>query len=306
MYESLKMTGAIFHIYIFAFDDLSLHILNDLRLENATIIPLKEFENKQLLDVKKDRTTAEYCWTCTSSTIEYVFDNFHLPVCTYIDADLYFYRSPEILLEELNQGKTVLITGHRYSWFSKIYEEKRAGKFCVQFITFVNEPKGKIILKHWIGQCIEWCYARYEDGKFGDQKYLDEWPVMYNNVKISEHPGAGVAPWNILLYHIFRSSDSIVGIERRTGIKFDIIFFHFHFVRFMDNGTIDLGWNTITGDIQKCLYIPYINKIKEIEHNLESKFKGYKRMYYSSKPSGFKDYVKYIIKKISKFNIIET
>jgi hypothetical protein len=74
----------------------------------------------------------------------------------------------------------------------------------------------------------------------------------------------------------------------------------------MDNGTVDLGWNRIPGDIQKCLYIPYINKIIETEHKLESKFKGYKTRLYPTQPSGFKDYVKYVIKKISGFNIIKT
>jgi len=306
MYESLKVTCASFHIYIFAFDELSFQILNDLHLDSVTIIPLEKFENEQLLDVKKDRSRAEYCWTCTSSTIEYVLTNFNVPACTYIDADLFFYKSPDILTGELNHGKTVLITEHRYSWFSKIFEEKRAGRFCVQFVTFMNEPKSRMILNHWISQCIEWCYARYEDGKFGDQKYLDEWPETYNNVKISEHHGAGVAPWNILQYQIFRSADSIRGIEKKTGREFSLIFYHFHFIRFMDNGTIDLGWNRIPGDIQKLLYIPYINKIKEMEHNLESKFKGYKTKFYPTQPSGFKEHVKYVIKKIFKFNIIKT
>ncbi len=306
MYESLKVSCASFHIYIFAFDELCFQILNDLHPDSATIIPLEKFENKQLLDVKKERTRAEYCWTCTSSTIEYVLANFNVPACTYIDADLYFYRSPEILINELNQEKTVLITEHRYSLLSKLYEEKRAGRFCVQFVTFINEPESRLILKHWISQCIEWCYARYEDGKFGDQKYLDEWPVKYNNVKISEHPGAGIAPWNIIQYHIFRRSDSLMGIELKTGKEFDIVFFHFHFVRFMDNGIVDLGWNRIPGDIQDYLYIPYINKIKETEHNLESKFNGYKARFYATQPSGFKNYIKFVLKKISGFNIIKT
>ena len=305
MYESLKSVQKNFHLYIFSFDDLSYEILKALDLENVTVIPLVEFENEELLSVRKSRTRAEYCWTCTSSTIEYIFEKFNVSACTYIDADLLFYNSPDVLLKELNESKTVLITEHRYSWFSKLYEEKRAGRFCVQFITFTNETQSRKILKHWISQCIDWCYARYEDGKFGDQKYLDEWPEIYDNIKISDHSGAGVAPWNILKYNIFSTQDGARGTEKKTGKKFDMIFYHFHFVRFMDNGTVDLGWNPIPGDIQQFLYVPYIKKIREIEQNLESKFDGYKTRYYPTQVSGFKDYVKYVIKKISGFNIIK-
>ena len=305
MYESLRKTCTDFHIYIFAFDDLSFQILNKLKLESATIISLNTFESEEILSVKNSRTKAEYCWTCTSSTIEYVLQTYNVHSCTYIDADLYFYNSPAVLLSELNEKHTVLITEHRYGWLSKSFEEKRAGRFCVQFITFVNDTKSRIILKNWINQCIDWCYARYEDGKFGDQKYLDSWPDLYDNVLVSEHLGAGIAPWNISQYRIYSQGESLCGVEKKTGKKFDVIFYHFHFVRFMENGDIDLGWNSIPGDIQDLFYIPYINKIKEIEHSFTSNYEEYKIKYYPTQPSGFKDYVKYVIKKISRFNLIK-
>ena len=68
MYNSLEECGTDFHLYIFAFDDVSFEILNQLNLKHATIISLKEFEDEKLLDVKPSRSKAEYCWTCTSST----------------------------------------------------------------------------------------------------------------------------------------------------------------------------------------------------------------------------------------------
>ena len=95
-----------------------------------------------LIRGKKDRISAEYCWTCTSSIISYVLKNFNVPDCTYIDSDLIFYSDPSVLISEMNRSKkNVLITEHRFSYLPRLYEIKRAGRFCVQFMTFRNERK---------------------------------------------------------------------------------------------------------------------------------------------------------------------
>ena len=160
MYESLKETINNFHLYIFAFDDFSYRILKNLELDRSTVISLQEFENQELLKAKDTRTRAEYCWTSTSSVIEYVLDKYKVESCTYLDADLYFYGSPSVLLDELSGEKSVMITEHRYYGLAHIFEQKRAGRFCVQFITFRNEKESRKILGKWIKQCIDWCYNR--------------------------------------------------------------------------------------------------------------------------------------------------
>ena len=120
MYESLKQHSPGFHLYILAFDDLSYSLLHSVNLEYATIIPLSDFETDELKEVKKDRTLAEYCWTCTPSSISFVMKNFNLSQCTYIDADLYFYSDPSALISEMQEnGKSVLITEHRLSTLPK-------------------------------------------------------------------------------------------------------------------------------------------------------------------------------------------
>jgi hypothetical protein len=305
MYDSLKEHAPGFHLYIFAFDDLTYTILVELKLENTTIISLKEFENEDLLGIKSSRTRAEYCWTCTSSTIDYVFNTYNVQECTYLDADLFFYASPAILLNEIPENKSVLITEHRFSKFARIFEQKRAGRFCVQFITFNNTKGSRSILKRWAQQCIEWCFARYEDGKFGDQKYLDTWPDEYPDVHILEHPGGGVAPWNLRQYNFNRAESKIFGINRKTKTNFDIIFFHFHFVKILANGYADLGWNRLNKKNLDLLYLPYIRKIVDKEKLLEGLFPNYKQAFASVETNGLREKVKSMYKRVTHYNLVK-
>ena len=305
LYDSLKKNIVDFHIYIFAFDSLAYDILQKSNLSNASIIPLKAFENKALLDIKESRSKAEYCWTCTSYVILYVIQTFKVQSCTYLDADLFFFGSPEILLNEIPEKKSVLITEHRYSRLAQKYEEKRAGRFCVQFITFHDTPESIAILKKWIVQCIDWCYSRYEDGKFGDQKYLDIWPLEYPEVHVLQNIGGGVAPWNAMQYDFIFKDGKIAGRVHGSDEHFEVIFFHFHFVRITDKGFADLGWNRLSKDVKDGFYKPYIDKIVCKEKYLESTFPEYKRLNSSSVHSGMKETLKYFFKSIFRYNLIK-
>ena len=120
----------------------------------------------------------------------------------------------------------VLITEHRYS--PEYDQTKMSGKYCVQFMTFKNTPNGLNILKWWRNACLVWCYARVENGKFGDQKYLDDWTNRFEGVHELKHLGGGVAPWNLQQYDFVCEGEKIWGIELKTGEKFPLVFFHFH------------------------------------------------------------------------------
>ena len=78
LYESLLKNCNDFHLYIFAFDSKTFEILKKKNLEYVTVIPLSEFEDEDLLQVKSTRTIAEYCWTSTASTIRYSIINYKL------------------------------------------------------------------------------------------------------------------------------------------------------------------------------------------------------------------------------------
>jgi hypothetical protein len=306
MYESLKKQSASFHLFIFAFDELCYNILIDLKLDGVTVISLSEFETPELIGVKKNRTVAEYCWTCTPSTIDYVLKNYDVPACTYIDSDLYFYSDPAILISELEEsGKSVLITEHRYSTLPRLHGEKKAGRFCVQFITFLKEKDSLEVLEKWRAQCIDWCFARYEEGKFGDQKYLDEWPSLYSNIHILKHQGGGIAPWNLTQFTFNRENDSLLGTSRKDNTGFMVVFYHFQYVKFMSDGYCDIGWYFISSDAKKLFYEPYLKKIIDIELRIREVNGNFKSGLTSFKTDTFRNTIKTVFKKISGYNILK-
>jgi len=265
LYRSLKNVCDDFHIYIFAFDNTCFNILTKMNLEKATIISLKDFEDKELLNVKSSRTKAEYCWTSTSSTILYVLQKYKVDSCTYLDADLYFYSSPEPIFNELTDN-SILITEHRYS--PKYDKSKKSGKYCVQFITFKNDEYGLKSLEWWRERCIEWCYNRFEDGKFGDQLYLDDWTTRFDGVHVMQNQGGGLAAWNVQQYKFFNKNKSLYCKEIKSGKDFKVIFYHFHYLRLYKNNIIELGRRFLSNQVRDYFYKPYILLLDEIKNEI--------------------------------------
>lgn len=186
-----------FMLWIVCMDEEVEHSLRQLNLADVALIPLREIETEALLAVKPGRSRGEYCWTMTPFTPSAVMDRApQAERVTYLDSDLYFFDKPQILFDEFEQsGKHVLITDHAYAPEYDVAE--KSGRFCVQFMAFRRTEPGLKVLRSWQDQCVEWCFARYEPGRFGDQKYLDEWPVKFaDEVHILQQADRTLAPWN--------------------------------------------------------------------------------------------------------------
>ena len=219
LYESLCKTCEEFHLYIMAFNDKAYDVLTELNLPYLTVVHLKDFEDEKLLEVKPTRTRAEYCWTCGPSVIYYFITKYNLDSCTYLDADLMFFRSPQILFDEIGYN-SVAITDHFASY------DIPQGRYCVQFMYFKNDEEGMKALKWWRDSCIDWCYARFENGKYGDQKYLEDFPRLFKKVCILKNRGGGLAAWNFGQYSYDAHNLKI----SYNNELFDIVFVHFHAV----------------------------------------------------------------------------
>ena len=267
LHASLEKVCPSFHLYVLAFNKECYNYLVNANLQNLTVISLDDFEDDELLKIKPTRSIAEYCWTCTPSIILFCIKKYALPSCTYLDADMIFYHDPSILLSEMGE-QSILLTEHRYT---KDYDQsKKSGLYCVQFMCFKDTPEGMKALTWWRERCIEWCYARHEDGKFGDQKYLDDWLSRFKGVHVLQNPGGGLAPWNLQQFTFFKKNASLYIIEKKSGITYPLVFFHFHGVKFYTNQYISCcdALYQIDSNTKKLIYLPYFKLLMEIEDRL--------------------------------------
>ena len=242
LYHSLEKYADEFCLYILCMDDISFHTLNKIRLQNAVIISEASILDDVLVEIKKERARSEYCWTCTPLLVEYVLNHYSVKDCTYIDADMMFYSNPETLLDELYAaGASVGIIGHRFPKnIAKNKRERYYGRYCVEFNTFLNDDRGRAVLKDWKENCLKQCTMELGENGFGDQKYLEKWEEEFEGIYEYQNVGAGVAPWNICDYRPEMLGEKIQLIYRHKE-KCDLIFYHFQSLMVLDGRKIFIG-----------------------------------------------------------------
>jgi hypothetical protein len=261
LYESLRRHSGPFELWVLCLDEETGEVLRKLTLPGIRPVPLHSLEaaDPALRTVKPDRSRVEYYFTCTPSWIHFVVERQgEGEVVTYLDADLLFYSDPSLLYEELGEG-SVMAVPHRFPVRARSRE--KFGIFNVGFLAFRNNTVSASCLSRWRDQCLEWCYDRVEDGRFGDQKYLDEWPDrLAPHFRVLENPGGGLAPWNWRNYQItVEGGDILVDGER-------LVFFHFHGLKALGRGVYDVGSGAagISRIVRQQIYGRYIRALEEV------------------------------------------
>jgi hypothetical protein len=178
---------------------------------------------------------------------------------TYLDADLFFFSSPEHLFRELGD-RSVGIIGHRFP--PHLEDRIQYGIYNVGWLSFRRDTDGIECLSWWRERCIEWCYDRVEDNRFADQKYLDDWPTRFHGVAVLSHPGGNLAPWN-LSNHSLSLSGGEVKVDGQP-----LVFFHFHGLKQLSRWTYDPGWKEFDippSPVLTMIYRPYIRALRHFE-----------------------------------------
>lgn len=292
LYNSLLKNCDSFKLWILCFDDITYDLLKRMNLRNIELISLKEFEDEELLRIKNTRSPVEYYWTCTPSLPLYILKKEQsLDMVTYLDADLFFYSSPLPIYKEFGDN-SILIVKHNYSTLYEKYQ-KTSGEYNVQFLIFRNDYNAIECLRWWREMCIEWCYFKHENGKLGDQKYLDDWLERFKKVHILKHSGGGVAPWNVQKYSMRRVNNKVFIDDQ------ELIFYHFHQLNILSPTKFDLSKGYIIPEnVIEFIYKPYIyeiNKVIEFVYKYYPSFKYGYDIRYIPRASSIKGIIKNII-----------
>jgi hypothetical protein len=158
------------------------------------------------------------------------------------------------------------------------------------------------VLNYWKSSCLQ--YTGEKPLVYPGQTSLDDWPERFDGVHVLEHPGAGVAPWNIQ----HRKVESPNSAPHVDGTP--VVFYHFHQYGRYENGAHELGSYPLSTQIIESIYGPYVRAIEAAEQEVRALDPGFshRRTYRNNKSFGeilksatgqdFLEYIRILKRKI--------
>jgi len=259
--DSLEKNCDDFILYILALDDDVVAYFKQLNKKNIQIITLEEYSIYFSIDTSRYKNKKEFYFSLTPAICLYIMRNYkRVDLLLYLDADVYLFNNIEILYKEIDNA-SIAICSHRLPWYINLVS-KNYGIYNVGVNAFRNDKEGIECLEQWYKDCTEWTPNQkdYPLSFFSDQIWLDQWPKKYKNIKILEHIGINVAPWNAIQYK-FSNQNGIFCVDDKP-----LVIYHFSSLKDLgDNkwhGNTSFTIHNISGVLCE-VYSKYIRHIEK-------------------------------------------
>ncbi len=272
LYSSLKRHQDNFHIWFCAVDDTAYWRLQQLGMQNATILHVRDLQDQSLLNASYNRKLHEFCWTLKACLIQYLFTQFHLKRVLYLDSDLYLFAPLQYIYQEWHTYSFMMCTQRATQEI-----EGKCGYYQAGLIGVKNDHYGLRVLNWWKDRCLEWCYDDYNDpyGRWGDQKYLERVPHDFENIKVITNVGINAAPWNLILNDIGYIVTEAYGHVFINNAM--LCAYHFGSIGIHEGGGYDV-WTrdpvTPKGEVMWLIYQPYFAELDRCKDILNSGMGG--------------------------------
>ncbi len=262
LYSSIRRYLSNFHLWICCADDTSHAILSRFALENTTLLHVRDVETPEILATRPSKTVAEYCWTLKPALCSYVLAHFNVNRLLYCDSDIYFFSHPGPIHELWNNYATLL---NRQLGTPAL--ENKYGMYQAGMVGFSKATESIEILHWWLSRCTEWCYDNHGDpDRWGDQKYLQRIPNLFESIRVNDRYGLVAAPWNIVMNNIHGLQVSRAGNDVYLGSE-KLVAYHFGSISMLGENTFDL-WKleplNFDPRVIEHIYTPYLKHLSAI------------------------------------------
>lgn len=204
LYQSLQRWAPGSGFHVLALSEECAVFLEKLDLPDLQVIRTDDLcrIEPRLVAAKADRNAASFVFTQTPflvlAALRDIPEGGHI---VYIDADTCFFSSPA---DVVMTGGEYDVTLTRHNFAPHWQPADLFGEFNTGWAGFRRTPGAQACAEWWAERCLEWCHDRPENGKFGDQKYLEGFPDLGARVRILDDIGVNCAPWNASGRHFTR------------------------------------------------------------------------------------------------------
>jgi hypothetical protein len=272
MQESLKQHCKNYQLFALCIDKQAYSILKRLHLKNVILLKLSILENDELLAAKNNRNYHEYCWTLKPFILNYVMKVYKdTQYFAHLDADLFFFSNPEEIIKEAPMSSLFLTDHNNSDKFLHTYET--SGRYNTGFVCCKNDSTSDLAVEWWLDKCLEKCciVADVNEGLYGDQRYVEKWPELFQNVHIVSTKGANVAQWNIDGFKI-NEIDGKVYVDNDN-----LIFYHFSGLCIINKNEFNLTtFYKVDDNTLNMIYMPYIKTLSKYIEYLSKIYPGFK------------------------------
>lgn len=227
----------------------------------------------------------QYCWALAPYWVNYCLKTFveSGEKLIYCDNDIYFYHSPEIILD-IVAYKSIGIHTHRFG--GRYSDDIDVGWYNVGVMVFKKDEIGIAVSESWKNWILHPDHDFYEKyGRCGDQGYLNLFIPLFgrNNICIFDedanktdlgfHTCMHLAAWNSSnQIHTEKEGDwHWIKVKGKTE---PVVFYHFsHFREDIENDkwydSLHGEWNPSADPNVKRYYEEYFKSIKQVSYEID-------------------------------------
>ncbi len=230
-YDAIVKFNKEYVFWFLCLDKGTKEILEKLALSNVTAMNVEEVGDKELLATRSNRNIAEFAFTSKPAWINYILSKAQKgDVLIYADNDIIYFAPPEDIAERMEKNDhSIGITSHKFLE-KKEWMNKKIGRYNAGLVYLIADKNSRLCVSEWRKQCIDWCYLKYEDGKFADQLYMNKWPQKYKGVYEIPDKGVNLGSWNIYDFKITNKNGNFFVDEK------PLVCYHFHRIKFYIDG----------------------------------------------------------------------